>query len=69
MKLLSDFEEKYNITQAQAGVILGVTKGNYSVFKNGKKGITQRYLINSIDSHMRLSKKEIQNIKKIRLGI
>ncbi len=64
-----DFEKKLNVTQTQAGIILGIGKGNYSALRNEKIKITQSYLINSINAHMRLSKKEIKSIKKLRLGV
>jgi len=63
-KTLLEFEAKFNVSPAKACKILGITAGNYSDLRSGKRELRQRYLINSIASHMALSDDAIMIIKR-----
>jgi len=66
MNKIVKFTERYNVTDHEAALILGVSPGNLSEWKNGKR-LIPHYVSHSIDLHMDISQAHINRIKEQRL--
>ena len=63
--LIEEAERKLGLNATHCPAFLGVSKGKWSDWKNGHREIPD-YVRCSIESHMALSKRELQRLKKAR---
>ena len=64
MNNVNTFIKTYNVTDCQAAKILGVSPGNLSDWKSGKREIP-KYITASIDLHLDISTAHKNRIKEL----
>lgn len=66
MNKASTFKQAYDVTDHEASVILGVSRSNFTDWKNGKLHIPA-YIQNSIDLHLEINESHKKRVKEYRL--